>query len=486
MATAPVAIRGPAQQRVALSHRNRSANALPGRYAVSTQLCGLWFRVASVWPLVRQLCPVFHLTLSPSTESEITMRFNDTFLEVVKFDLGTGQIPALMGEPGIGKSSFAKWLAASMNTKAFIVACNLLASKEDLTGARLMPYTKSDGSQGYRQEFFPHATVQAAIDYARENPRETPILLMDEINRTTADVTSGTLGMATDRVLGNEEFPANLCIMVAGNDKGNVTTLDEASLSRFTIYHLEPEAATLVGVLGDQINPWVKAVLTKHPHMVFQRSKPTVFAVDGNDDDDQTTTAAFADLMDTGEEMRQLTTPRTIEGASKFLNVVDPQKLQEWLSTPVTLNERPMTMLNEILEGHLGDTDFTTFLVAEIADSLASGASSTSVTQIAAPKPQCFDSLKQAGSISDLETLIGQLTDHEKSGSLLYALYERADNARLIEVLAQATPALEADHNRMLIQLASQSLLDSGNVDTLTGSGAPVADGVRMLLSAFN
>lgn len=415
------------------------------------------------------------------------MKFNDALLESVKADLEVGLIPALMGDPGIGKSSFAKWLARSTNTKAFIVACNLLASKEDLTGARLMPYTKSDGSQGYRQEFFPHATIQAAIDYARENPRENPILLLDEINRTTADVTSGTLGMATDRVLGNEEFPPNLRMIVAGNDKGNVIALDEASISRFSIYHVEPEAGTLLSVLGDQINPWVKSVLVKHPHLVFERSKPEVFAVDGSDDDDDsTTTASFSDLMDTGEEMRQITTPRTIEGASKFLNALPQDKLQEWLSTPAMIGDRQTTLLNEILEGKLGDTDFTTFLVAEIADSLASGQSNTTITQLAAPKPSCFDDLKGAPSIDALEALIGTLSEHEKSGALLYALYERADNRRLIEHLAQATASLEADHNRLMIQLASQSLLDAGNVDALTQSTAPVADSARMLLSAFN
>ncbi|PDQ35495.1 MAG: hypothetical protein B5766_05365 [Candidatus Lumbricidophila eiseniae] len=410
------------------------------------------------------------------------MRFNDTLLEVVKLDLETGQVPALVGEPGIGKSSFVEGLAKSMDTKAFVLACNQLADKADLTGARLVPTT--DG-KSYRQEFYPHAVVQESIEYARNNPREWPILFFDEVNRTTADVTSAVLTMITLRQLGREILPANLRIMVAGNGKGNVTTLDEASLSRFSIYHVEPEASTLIAILGDRLNPWVKAVLTEHPHLVFQKSKPVVFAVDG-DDDDQDTTTAFSDLMDVGEEMRQLTTPRTIDGVSRWLNAADMQKLQEWLSTPAIIGDRQTTALNEILEGHLGDTDFTTFLVAKIADALASGQGMNTVNQLAAPKPQCYDLLKQVSSMSELEDLIRQLTDHEKSGSLLYALYEHADNARLIEHLAQATTALEADHNRLLIQLASQSLLDSSNVDTLTNSSTPVAESARMLLSAFN
>ncbi|HEU5223091.1 MAG TPA: MoxR family ATPase [Candidatus Lumbricidophila sp.] len=412
------------------------------------------------------------------------MKFNDTLLEVVKIDLETGQVPALMGEPGIGKSSFVESLARSMDTKSFTLACNQLADKADLTGARLVP--TPDG-QSFHQEFYPHAIVQQAIEYARNNPREWPILFFDEVNRTTSDVTSAVLTMITMRQLGKEKLPDNLRMMVAGNDKGNVTTLDEASLSRFSIYRVEPEAATLIDILGPELNPYVKAVLVEHPHLVFQKSKPTVFAVDGDDDDDNgSQTAVFADLMDAGEEMRQLTTPRTIDGVSRWLNAVDPTKLQTWLSTATTVGDRQTTVLNEILEGHLGDTDFTTFLVAKIAAGLSAGQGNSTSTQLSAPKPACFDSLKQAQSITDLENLIQTLTEHEKSGSLLYSLYEKADNSRLIESLAGSFGALEGDHNRLLIQLASQSLLDSGNVDALTRTSGPVADGARMLLSAFN
>lgn len=415
------------------------------------------------------------------------MKFSDTLLDVIRLDLETGQIPALMGEPGIGKSSFVKSLAKNMDTRAFVVACNLLAAKEDLTGARLMPHTLADGTQTFKQEFFPHATVQDAIDYARANPREWPILFLDEINRTTSDVTSGSLGMATDRRLGREEFPTNLRMMVAGNTKGNVTTLDDASLSRFSVYQVEPDAPNLIAILGDSLNPWIKEVLVEHPHLVFQKSKPAVFAVDGNDDDDDDTQAsAFTDLMDAGEEMRQLTTPRTIDGMSRWLNAADPAKLLEWLSSSVTVGDRQVTQLNEIIEGHLGDTDFTTHLVVKIGQGLAAGQNSNASAQLSAPRPQCFDSLKAAASISDLEDLIATLTEHEKSGSLLFALYERSDNGRLIGLLAQAIPAFEGDHNRLLVQLASQSMLDSGNIDALTNASGPLADSTRMLLSAFN
>lgn len=412
------------------------------------------------------------------------MKFNETLTEIIRVDLEIGAVPALMGEPGIGKSSFVETLAMSMDTKAFTLACNQLADKADLTGARLVPYETPRGETSYKQVFYPHEVIQDAIEYAEANPREWPILFLDEINRSTSDVTSAALSLPTLRRIGSVALPSNLRIMVAGNDKGNVTALDEASLSRFSIYHVEPEAQTLIGILGAEINPFVKTVLTRFPNLVFAKSAPNAILVDGNDDDDDDTQASYSDLLDSGEEMLQLTTPRTIHSMSRWLNAVPQAKLQEYLQTPVNDDGRETTMLNEVIEAHIGNTPFATHLVAEIASGLSSG-TSTQAQSLTAPKPNCFTSLQKAGSITDLEDLIEGLTDHEKSGSLLYALFERSDNKVIIEQLAQQTDAIEGDHNRLLVQLAAQSMLDEKNVEALFGTTTTVGESTKLMLSAF-
>lgn len=411
------------------------------------------------------------------------MKFNETLTEIIRLDLEIGTVPALMGEPGIGKSSFVEALALNMDTKAFVLPCNQLADKADLTGARLVP---TEDGKSYQQVFYPHSVVQQAIEYARANPREWPILFFDEVNRTTSDVTSAVLTMITLRQLGKETLPANLRIMVAGNDKGNVVALDDASVSRFSIYHVEPEAQTLIGILGAEINPWVKTVLVKYPNLVFEKGAPTVFLTDGTDDDDDSNqaTAMAADLLDAGEEMRQLTTPRTIHSISRWLNAVDQDKLQEYLQTPVMHGDRESTMLNEVIEAHIGNTTFATHLVSEIALSINSGTASQAPS-LTAPKPNCYADLKAATSITDLENIIATLTEHEKSGALLYSLFERADNKILIQQLAQQTAVIEQDHNRLMIQLAASSMLDDGNVDALMGVSTPIAESAKAVLSPF-
>lgn len=410
------------------------------------------------------------------------MKFNDTLILVVKHDLENGLVPALMGEPGIGKSSFVIALAKEMDTKAFVLPVNQLADKADLTGARLVPYEKEDGTTSYKQVFYPHQVIQDAIDYAIANPREWPILFLDEINRTTPDVTSGALSMPTLRSIGSVELPANLRMMIAGNDKGNVTTLDEASLSRFAIYRVEPEAATLLQILGDDVNPWVKAVLVKRPDLVFAKAKPNVFVSDGGDDDDNdTANSTFAELFDAGDEMLQLTTPRTIEGASKWLNSIDQQSLMQLLSTPTTVDGRDITVLQEVLEGHLGNTEFTTILMGEIASGLTTSSTGATRTQ-GAPKPQAWKELKSAKTMTELYDKISTLNDKEKSGCLLYAIYEKADNSRIIEALAPAVTAMDGDHMKELMRLTSASALDKGNVDALRNSGSPVVMGISIIL----
>ena len=410
------------------------------------------------------------------------MKFNQTLTDVIKADLEVGLTPALMGNPGIGKSSFVEDLARSMNTKAFVLPCNQLADKADLTGARLVP--TADG-KSYSQIFYPHHVVQEAIEYALANPRETPILFLDEINRTTPDVTSAALTMETLRRLGSVVLPDNLRLMIAGNNKGNVTTLDEASLSRFALYNVEPDAGTLINLLGASINPWVAKVLTQHPHLVFQKSAPNSIAFDGSDDDDDDSAqASVADMFDSGEEMLQLTTPRTIHAVSRWLNLVPAATLQEYISTPVSIEGRDTTLLNEVLEGKVGNTDFTTHLVSNIAETLSSGATGAAVTHTA-PKPQVYDQLKGAQTASDLNDLLNGLNDREKSGSLLYALYEKADNGRLIGELVAVTTKLEPEHAKDLVKLASNAQLDSGNVDAFLGTGSAVAETMRPVLDMF-
>lgn len=406
------------------------------------------------------------------------MKFNDVFQDTVeKIINNSKQVPMLLGEPGIGKSSWIEDLGRKLHTKVFTLACNQLADKADLTGARLVPVETSTGETTYEQVFYPHAIIRRAIAYAIENPHETPILFLDELNRTTPDVTSALLSIPTLRTIGNTDLPDNLRVIIAGNDKGNITTLDEASVSRFVLFPVEPDVETFIQV-NTQLNPFVKTVLMQHPESLFCKMVQTVTSQ--SDDDDGMT--SIDEILDDGEDMNQITTPRTITGVSNWLNCYDNAALMTLLQETHNRDGEEVSLLQEIIEGFTGRTNFTKFLMAEIATNLMTVNNQSNVTSV--PKPQCYDKMKQCPDITALNQFISTMSDHDKSGCLVYALYEKTDNKAYINaILASGITTLESNDMKSLMSLFGSDQLDDANVATFISNNAPLAVTLSSILS---
>lgn len=406
------------------------------------------------------------------------MRFDQTLTTFVAKDLTHGNIPMLLGEPGIGKSSWVEGLARAMHTKCFTLACNQLADKADLTGARLVPVTVDkkvpDGNGGftveqkqtYKQVFYPHAVIHDAIEYAKANPRETPILFLDELNRTTPDVTSEALSIPTLRKIGSAELPVNLKVVTAGNDKGNVTVLDEASISRFVLYHVEPDKDTFVQV-NPELNVYVKAVLDKNPNLLFCKR---IVAVTQQDDDQNgnggkngNDLQAIEEIIGDVEDMSQLTTPRTITAVSRWLNQFDNNELITLMNTPGS--EETQNILQEGIEGHVGQTNFAALLLAEIANNVMNTNNQSNALSV--PKPGAYDAMKACADMTSLNAFVQSMTDADKSGCIVYALWEKADNANFLKALAGATSTLTGPDMLLVGQLATTDQLDPENVAAL-------------------
>lgn len=401
------------------------------------------------------------------------MKFDQTLMSFVSADLKTGGVPMLVGEPGIGKSSWVKALAKQMHTRCFTVACNQMADKADLTGARLVP---TDDKKSYQQMFFPHATMCAAIQYAKDNPRENPILFLDEINRTNADVTSATLSISTERAIGTSELPENLRIVTAGNDHGNIVSLDSASISRFVLYPVEPDIGTFLN-LDPDLNVFIKNVLKAHPETLF--CKPVaVVAKDSNKDDDDD--ANVEEIIDDSEEMEQFTTPRTISGLSRWLNTFTSQELTQFLGLQTVVDGEEMSILQAGIQSHTGHTNFTLYLTNEIAQNVMTVANTTS--GITVGKPAIYDSLKGYATRQDLTDAIANMGDNDKSGCIVFALYDKTDNSNVITELAKNTSSLQPEDMRTLMLLASNQKLDNDNVQAMLNTDCPLSKTLAIIL----
>lgn len=389
------------------------------------------------------------------------MKLDSTLKDLLKVSLNNGTIPMLLGEPGIGKSSFVEGFARDyLGTKCFTFACNQLGDKSDVTGTRLIPVTrtikKADGTTedvtDYKQESFPHAVIYNAIEYALGNPRETPILFLDELNRTSSDVTSELLSIPTLRQIGKEKLPENLKVITAGNDKGNITALDQASISRFIKLYCRPSLDTFLLVNPD-LNQYIKKVLMDNPSDIFCKDISATPGYSSNDDDED------LDLLDE-DDMCQITTPRTITALSKYLNSIGENEILALINEPSDIDEE-ISVMEEIVVAHIGKTALTIHLMSELSTIVYNNSNQSQIAM--PPKPVVYDDLLKATSMTDLENIVANFTENEKSQSLVYALAEKKDNSNIIPVLANSITNLDMDSEKRLANILTNNTIDKEN-----------------------
>lgn len=389
------------------------------------------------------------------------MKLDSTLKDLLKVSLNNGTIPMLLGEPGIGKSSFVEGFARDyLGTKCFTFACNQLGDKSDVTGTRLIPVTrtikKADGTTedvtDYKQESFPHAVIYNAIEYALSNPRETPILFLDELNRTSSDVTSELLSIPTLRQIGKEKLPENLKVITAGNDKGNITALDQASISRFIKLYCRPSLDTFLLVNPD-LNQYIKKVLMDNPSDIFCKDISATPGYSANDDDED------LDLLDE-DDMCQITTPRTITALSKYLNSIGENEILALINEPSDIDEE-ISVMEEIVVAHIGKTALTVHLMSELSTIVYNNSNQSQI--VLPPKPVVYDDLLKATSMTDLENIVANFTENEKSQSLVYALAEKKDNSNIIPVLANSITNLDMDNEKRLASILTNNTIDKEN-----------------------
>lgn len=260
---------------------------------------------------------------------------------LIAADLKAGNVPLLLGEPGIGKSSLVRSLG-----KTFTVHANFLATTEDLTGMRLISNPDKTSSIPYVPAFYPQLAITRAIDEAKKAPAEPVILFLDEINRTTPEVTSALLSLITEREIGDIRLPDNVKIIAAGNDDGNVASLDSASLTRFAIYHTIPNKSLWLSVMSDQINYYVKAIVENRDDALLPPKNE-----DDYDDDD------FANS----------TNPRTLIYTSNWLTNLGLTGKHDYKEIRA-YNDIGWKVLQEGLASHLGKTNVALDILNLIVD----------------------------------------------------------------------------------------------------------------------
>ena len=418
-------------------------------------------------------------------------------------DLKAGQTPALLGEPGIGKTSLIIDLERDFKTKVFILPVNQLADRADLTGVRMT----QDKNKNWQQEAFPHSVIMESIQYAKDNPDEFPILFLDEFNRASSDITSAILSFQTLRRIGAIDFPDNLRLIVAGNDKGNVTSLDGASISRFSVYRVKPDLETFLSV--QELNPFIRDVLAKFPDdlMALESGRTTQSADDDDEDDEDSEDFAFAQLEFIAEDsFAQITRPRTITYTSEWLNEMginksgdDKEKeLLGSLFTSMTDSGHGNILLAGI-EAHVGQTTFAFHLFDEIQSHFntllsSAHASNKPVLDAIRPNQSMINQLSKTTTVTEVEELIESVDDKQRLNMLIWLTentsVKEINNNNAVDAYMKNAPYNITQFDNATIENLMKVLPDSSRVSKLSteamlSSSAPVIIQWKTLLDTI-
>lgn len=120
---------------------------------------------------------------------------NITMMKHVKKDLENNLIPVICSQPGKGLISDLHELADKMQTKAFELRCSMLFDLAEIKTA-----------------------AATAIDYANQHPKENPLLIIDDINRTIPDMSNKLINICLTHMIQDQEkqhnIPDNLHIII--------------------------------------------------------------------------------------------------------------------------------------------------------------------------------------------------------------------------------------------------------------------------------
>jgi len=334
-------------------------------------------------------------------------RLNPTFVDILMKCIKAGVTPALYGKAGIGKSCALEDLATKLGTKCFTVNCNQLAGREDVTQPRLVKMQNNNNVDDFKAIFVVIDTIKEAAEYAAKNPRETPILFLDEYNRVPAELTTGLMSLITARKAGSVQFPPNLRIVIAGNSVGNVASDDDAVVTRLINFYVQPDVTTFLNApsIKANLNESVKKVILAHNEMLL--AEPA-------DDTD-------ADYGDEASQAKQYACPRTLEYLSKILNVCTPDELDDWEGKGVLL---------PLIQACVGVTPTADAIHQQLKDDIAQKVVTSNVTTIV--KPAVYDEIKKLTTISEIEQKLNSLTTKERGAVLAYALFEKEDNTAIV------------------------------------------------------
>ena len=438
--------------------------------------------------------------MSTSTSSFNSFYLDETFDTILEADLSSTKIvPALFGGPGISKSARIKELARKNNWPFHVLQMNTIQEKGDLTGVRTVERRDENGNHNgqFHQIYIPNEIVTAANDDAKklqaddtlDDKDKIVLLILEEINRADSDVTSAGMTLSTERKCGNIDLEPNIRLIVTGNLEGNVTELDDASMTRFVRYEVIPHYGTWVNYMEstpEGLHPAIRAVLDHNRDLLVCQPQDNTAPVKNNDDDDDNADdLSFLSQLDFGNgSTKQHTNPRTIEGLNHWLTHHDDKQIKKLMATPAPGGDE-QSLLQNIIIAHTGDTLFSTELYLELTRAFNKAPQQNSST-IQVEKPEVYTDISNASTRNEQENIIRQL-DQDTTGKLiLYTLVEQRDEAADILDMVLATTGFASFNSAFigdLFMLNNNGLITDEALSVISRSPKQIAQLISSIIT---
>ena len=236
----------------------------------------------------------------------------------------------------------------------------------------------------------------------------------------------------------------------------------------------------------EELNPYIKQVLENNRNLIFcKTSNMKTSTVQG--DDGEMFENEYEAFDDMAEGFDQITTPRTLSGLNAFLNACDFDTLKYYVSSISRDAETgdEVSLLQVIIDGHCGDTEFTSKLIEVIATAINQGAIQKATTIKKPTKTKLYKDIMKCTDRQTRDNMIQSLSDDDKSSILLYAIWEKGvDNSDLINTVAKSYQGtlLTQPYQQELSMLKTHDELDTDNYTALIASGTTIGTMMRQIL----
>lgn len=212
------------------------------------------------------------------------MNFVDTF-KSIDLVLASGEVPLLVGDTGIGKTTLARDLAEKNGWSLIMIDGNLLKEGEIGGLPTIDTYKRTSHKGGSVEE---KTTVYATHHKLREmdeeiNKGNTVLLFIDEINRCEHAVQQELMNLILNREINGYVLPQNVKILAAMNPSNSydyqAVDMDAAQENRFVWLFMEPDYMQWLDWAGETgIAPKVMEFISTFPEYLYQNNEDDINA----------------------------------------------------------------------------------------------------------------------------------------------------------------------------------------------------------------